>query len=301
MKKLYILTIVLFMVLFLFVSFSYGEDAKTYYKLGYTYFTQKNFQEAVNAYKKALELDPKNADAAYWLGKAYFEMKKYKSAMDAWISALRIKESHRGAFLKLTGYYYYLIPESFKNAEGYLKYAEKLLNVENKLIGKNLSIKKLLIGFASIKRYLRDNPTSIFANFLIGQVYERLSYNFTYQFYGYAISAYKKVIDYEEKNHKDSFTHPMEYWFSYKRLIKIYKVIDRKDLAEEYMKKMNDAISYPYDAVFKKNNLDPLGVPDKIEVVYKDGEREEIWYYNDKEESFIYKDGILTKREEETP
>ena len=93
----------------------------------------------------------------------------------------------------------------------------------------------------------------------------------------------------------------MEYWFSYKRLIKIYKVIDRKDLAEEYMKKMNDAISYPYDAVFKKNNLDPLGVPDKIEVVYKDGEREEIWYYNDKEESFIYKDGILTKREEETP
>jgi len=300
-KRIYIIVLNVLIFLILFSLVSYGEDAKTYYKLGYSYYSQKNYKEAIKAYKKALKLDPKNADAAYWLGKSYFELGQYSNAMNSWIQALKIKESHRGAFSKLISYYYYLIPKSFKTPQGYLNYAKQILKVdENNFIGDKLSIKTLLIGFASLKRYLRDYPSSILGNFLIGQVYERLSYNFTYQFYGYAISAYKKVIDYEEQKHKDSFSHPMEYWFSYKRLIKIYKIIDRKDLAEKYIEKMKEAIDYPYNVVFKKNNLEPLGVPDRIEIRFKDGEKEEVWYYKKQNVSFIYKDGVL-KQEEERP
>ncbi len=300
MKRNYtILIAVLLLLVFVLSSLSYGEDAKTYYKLGYTYFSQKNYKEAIGAYKKALELDPKNADAFYWIGKCYFELKQYNNAMDAWISALRIKESHKGAFLKLVSYYYYLIPKSFKDPEGYFNYAKNLLKVnEENFISTNLPNKTLLIGFASLKRYLRDYPSSITANFIIGQVYERLSYNFSYQFYGYAISSFKKVIDYEEGKHKYTFSHPLEYWFSYKRLIKIYKVIDRKDLAEKFKAKMEDAIVEPYNALFRANNLEPLGAPDRVEVLYEDGKREEIWYYDNKELSFIYKDGVLKKQEE---
>ncbi len=294
--------IIIFGILVFLIFFSinsYGEDAKTYYKLGYSYYSQKNYKEAVNAYKKALDLDPKNADAAYWLGKSYFELGQYNKAMNSWILALTIKESHRGAFSKLVSYYYYLIPKSFKTPKGYLDYAKQILKVdENNFIGKGLSTKTLLIGFAACKRYLRDYPSSVLANFLIGQVYEMLSYNFTYQFYGYAISAYKKVIDYEEQKNKESFSHPMEYWFSYKRLIKIYNIIERKDLAEKYSEKMREALNYPYNVVFKKNNLKPLGVPDRIEVRFEDGKREEIWYYEKQNISFVYKDGVLIKKEE---
>ncbi len=300
MRKNYILfTIALLVLIFALSLLSYGEDAKTYYKLGYTYFSQKNYKEAIASYKKALELDPKNADAFYWIGKCYFELKQYSKAMDAWFSALRIKESHKGAFLKLVNYYYYLIPKSFGDPEGYLNYAKKILKVnEENFISEGLPTNTLLIGFASLKRYLRDYPSSITANFIIGQVYEKLSYNFSYQFYGYAISSYKKVIDYEEKKHGNSFFHPLEYWFSYKRLIKIYEVIDRKDLAEKFREKMQSAVESPYNAIFRANNLEPLGMPDRVEVIYKDGKREEIWYYNDKGISFVYKDGTLRKREE---
>lgn len=290
---------IFFVVFFFFVSiFSYAEDAKIYYKLGYTYFTQKNFKEAVNAYKKALSIDPKHTDATYWLGKSYYQLGEYAKAMDAWINTLRIKESHKGAFIKLVNNYYYLIPKSFNTPEGYLNYAKQILKVDdNNFIGTNLNYRTLLMGFATIRRYLRDYPSSIVANFLIAQVYERLSYNFTYQFFGYAISSYKKVIEYEEQKNKDKFTHPMEYWFSYKRLINIYKSIDRQDLALKYTEKMQDAISFPYNEAFKKNNLEPLGVPDKVEVIYTKGKEEQIWYYIDRGLKFIYKDGVLEKQE----
>ncbi len=298
MRKIRIFLLIL-SVLLLFYTVSYGEDAKVYYKLGYTYYTQKNFKDAVEAYKKSLELDPKNVDALYWMGKCYFEMKQYRKAMDAWISTLKMKESHKGAFSKLISYYYYLIPQDFNSPEGYLNYARKLLKVnEENFIGKGLSVDTLLTGFAVLKKYLRSSPSSIVGNFIIAQVYEKLSYNFSYQFYGYTISAYKKVIDYEEQNNKDAFVHPLEYWFSYRRLIKIYKIIDRGDLAEKFKKKMEEAISAPYNRIFEKNNLTPLGVPDRIEVVYANGEREEIWYYREKDVSFIYKNGVLEEREE---
>lgn len=299
MKKNFLIGAALFLVVIFLSGVLYAEDAKTYYKLGYTYYTQKNYKEAINAYRKALKLDPKNADALYWMGKCYFELKQYSKAMDAWISVLKMRESHKGAFSKLISYYYYLIPKSFDTPSGYLDYGKKILKVnEENFISNKVSIDTLLVGFATIKRYLRDYPSSISANFIIGQVYEKLSYNFSYQFYGYAISSYKKVIDYEEKNNKNAFSRPLEYWFSYRRLIKIYRVIDRQDLAEKFKAKMEDAISYPYNHVFEANNLAPLGVPDKVEVRYIDGKREEVWYYNDKGVSFIYKDGRLEKQEE---
>ena len=40
-------------------------EEKTYYNIGNTYFQQNNLVESINAYKKALDIDPNDKDAKY--------------------------------------------------------------------------------------------------------------------------------------------------------------------------------------------------------------------------------------------
>jgi tetratricopeptide (TPR) repeat protein len=47
------------------------DDAITYYSLGHTYLKMQRYPEAVEAYKKSLELNPASADAHANLGEAY--------------------------------------------------------------------------------------------------------------------------------------------------------------------------------------------------------------------------------------
>ena len=48
--------------------------------MGYTYRKQEKFDKAVRAYKKAIELNPKLAEAHEYLGEAYAEMGKFDLA-----------------------------------------------------------------------------------------------------------------------------------------------------------------------------------------------------------------------------
>ena len=84
---------VLNLLIFLLILILSGEvinaqDAQTYYKNGYTYFTQGNYEMAEQNYKKAVELDPNFEDAHYWLGKVYKQTGDYSRAVEQWKKVL---------------------------------------------------------------------------------------------------------------------------------------------------------------------------------------------------------------------
>ena len=59
------------------------NDAQTYFNLGTAYQANKQLDEAIKSYMKAVQLDPKGqADASFFLGVIYEEMKNNKSAIE---------------------------------------------------------------------------------------------------------------------------------------------------------------------------------------------------------------------------
>jgi tetratricopeptide (TPR) repeat protein len=50
--------LVLFLILILGSAIIYAQDYQTYYKNGYEYFLQGNYEMAEQYYKKAIELNP---------------------------------------------------------------------------------------------------------------------------------------------------------------------------------------------------------------------------------------------------
>ncbi len=64
------------------------DKVKIYQALGYVYLLDGDFKEAINVYKKALRLDPKDKDVHYNLGYSYTKIGKYKHAVNAYEEAL---------------------------------------------------------------------------------------------------------------------------------------------------------------------------------------------------------------------
>jgi len=69
--------------------------------LGQKYLTELNYEQAVLAFTKAIELDPKNAEAYTGLGSAYLGQKKYDEAVSAYETAVELDsgswEAYEGA------------------------------------------------------------------------------------------------------------------------------------------------------------------------------------------------------------
>lgn len=59
----------------------FAQSAVSFYNQGVEFKKNKKFQEAANAFQKAVQLDPSYNDAMYELGWCYNEFKKYDSAM----------------------------------------------------------------------------------------------------------------------------------------------------------------------------------------------------------------------------
>lgn len=57
--------------------------SKAYAGLGLAFYKQNNFDQAIGAYTKAVELYPRNDDAWYNLAKTYADKKDYKNSVDA--------------------------------------------------------------------------------------------------------------------------------------------------------------------------------------------------------------------------
>ncbi|GEM_PF-3502316 len=74
---------------------------KTYYALGWLNYNNKHYQDAINYYQKALEIDNKAPEFYYWLGKVYISIEKYTQAKKMLKQAISLKPDYEEAIIKL--------------------------------------------------------------------------------------------------------------------------------------------------------------------------------------------------------
>jgi|GEM_PF-5342067 len=82
--------------------------ADDYLHLGVAYAKTGMFEEATEAYKKAIEIKPKYAEAYHGLGVAYASLKKYDEAVEAMEKAVQLDSHYTQAFANLGFLYDFL-------------------------------------------------------------------------------------------------------------------------------------------------------------------------------------------------
>ncbi|WP_438315866.1 tetratricopeptide repeat protein [Candidatus Caldatribacterium sp. SIUC1] len=83
---------------------AFAQTKEEYYRTGYIYFSQGDYARALEAYRKALEMDPQFVDARYWLGKTLEQMGQLQEAVKEWRLVLLSSPRHRDAFQKWRAY-----------------------------------------------------------------------------------------------------------------------------------------------------------------------------------------------------
>lgn len=77
------------------------QSAKLYYNIGLAYSKSKNIKEALDAFKQAIKHRPNYSQAWYNVGLIYGRQDNHQSAIDAYTSALKIKPDYRSAQFNL--------------------------------------------------------------------------------------------------------------------------------------------------------------------------------------------------------
>lgn len=79
-------------------SFSDGSGASAAMKRGQSAFGKANWDEAIQEYSRALELDPKNYLAAVFIGDTYFNQKQMEKAGEWFSAAIKIQPNQETAY-----------------------------------------------------------------------------------------------------------------------------------------------------------------------------------------------------------
>jgi tetratricopeptide (TPR) repeat protein len=88
-EKNYIVKSFIFGVFSLLIIFGCTPN---YINLGNTYLKSKNYEQAIDSFSKAKELDPSNWIAYNRLGRTYYDLKKYDDAISQFTISLNIRE-----------------------------------------------------------------------------------------------------------------------------------------------------------------------------------------------------------------
>lgn len=103
-------------------------NPRVYLSLGKIYFTEKGlYYEAVNAYKKAIDLDSVSVEARMGLGEVYEDKGLYKEAADEYRRVIDLDAKHTGAMYNLAIVYEKTDPrEAISQWERYIALASQL-------------------------------------------------------------------------------------------------------------------------------------------------------------------------------
>ncbi len=297
MKKIFYKTslslLILFLILILGGSIIYAQDYQTYYKNGYEYFLQKNYEMAEQYYKKAIELNPDFENAHYWLGKVYKQTGAYNQAIEQWKEVLRINTGNQYAFRNLISSFKSTSRVQSDEANDYLDEGIKIIgNPEEYLFkGDAPSVNSLISAVPYFKKAASIVTNLLEAFYWIGETYRVLGEKSTWQFNNLAIENYKKVIDIEETANPISFDHPSPYWRSYVQLAKIYRSLRLKEREEKLWLQLEKVKSLPYQQALERKGYFGFGYPSRIEVGFEDGDKIESWSYPEKDIAFMVING----------
>jgi len=103
-------------------------NPKVYLSLGKIYYAEKGlYYESVNAYKKAIELDPQLVEARMGLGEVYEEKGLYKEAVEEYKRVIDVESAHTGALYNLALVYEKIdLREAIAHWERYIELASPL-------------------------------------------------------------------------------------------------------------------------------------------------------------------------------
>jgi len=291
----------LLLILILGNGIIYAQDAQTYYKNGYEYFTQGNYEKAEQNYKKAIELNPDFENAHYWLGKVYKQTGAYSQAIEQWKKVLRINSGNQYAFLYLVDSFKSTSRVNSDKANDYLNEGIKMIgNPEEYLYKEDApSVDALLSAVPYFKKAINIEPNLLEAYYWIGEIYQVLGDKSTRQFFSLAIESYKKAINIEEVRNPISFTHPSPYWRSYVQLSKMYHSLRLKDKEEKLWLELEKAKALPYQQALNRVGYFGFGYPSRIEVSFKEGDKIENWIYSEKNITFVVINGEVQGEKEE--
>jgi len=291
--KISVKLLVIFICLILGSGIIYSQDVQTFYKNGYEYFNQGNYEKAEQNYKKAIEIDPNFENAHYWLGKVYKQTGDYSKAIQQWKEVLRINSQNQYAFENLVNSFNSTSLVRSDKANDYLDEGLKMIgNPEEYLLKENApSVDMLLSAVPYFKKAINIENNLLQAYFWIGEIYQILGEKSTRQFLSLAIEYYKKTINAEEVKNPISFMHPSSYWRSYIQLAKVYRSLKLKESEEKLWTELEKVKALPYQQALNKKGYFGFGYPSRIEVSFEKEEKIENWIYLDKNITFIVING----------
>jgi Tfp pilus assembly protein PilF len=78
-----------------------SKDVAEIHRTAVSYYNRGEYEKAVEAYKRAIEINPDSAEAYYHLGMAYSSLGKYKDAVEAYSRSIKIRPDYAAAHYNL--------------------------------------------------------------------------------------------------------------------------------------------------------------------------------------------------------
>ena len=144
-----------------------------YFLLGNTYYEQKEYEKAIEAYKKAIEINPKDDSAYTNMGVAYRKQEEYEKAIEAYKKAIEINPKKDSAYTNM-GNAYAEQKEYEKAIEAYKKAIE--INPKDDSAYFNMGVayteqKEYEKAIEEYKKAIEINPKKDSAYFNMGSAY----------------------------------------------------------------------------------------------------------------------------------
>jgi Tfp pilus assembly protein PilF len=99
------------------------KSSDDYAALGISYTNEQKYDEAMEAFLKAIEKDPRNTRAYYGLGGIYNYKKMLPQAEQAFKTAIQLDPTHYNAYYSL-GFTYELMGNKVKAEENFQRYRD---------------------------------------------------------------------------------------------------------------------------------------------------------------------------------
>ena len=174
------------------------KNAFDYFLLGNNLYYEKQYEEAINSYKKAIKINPKDYRSYFNIAVVYGEQKEYKKSISFYEKVIEINPKDDGAYNNMGRAYFEL--EKYKEAITFYEKAIEI-NPNDDRIYYNMGItyvklKEYEEAIVFYKKAIDLNPKNDGIYYNLGVVYGIL------KMYQEAITSYKKAIQINTKNNE---------------------------------------------------------------------------------------------------